>query len=104
MDGALKRFEKILVVDDVAVFLALVVEAVDAADRLEQAVVSHALVDVEVRRRGGVEASEKLVDDDQQLHLAGLLDEALLYLLLEQLDFGHGSIGVLAEVFSEHLP
>ena len=47
-DGAFERVEQVLVVDDVAVVLVVAVEAVDAADGLEEAVVLHLLVDVEV--------------------------------------------------------
>ena len=51
--------------------------------------VLHLLVDVEVGGRRRVEAGQELVHDDQQLHLPGLLDEALLHLLLELLDLVH---------------
>ena len=61
-----------LVVDDVAVVLVVAIETVHAADGLEQAVVLHLLVDVEVGRARGVEAGQQLVDDDQQPHLAGV--------------------------------
>ena len=69
-DRRLERVEQVAVVDDVAVVLVVAVEAVDAADGLEQAVVLHLLVDVEVGGRGRVEAGQQLVDDDQQPHLA----------------------------------
>ena len=55
--------------------------------------VVHLLVDVEVGRGRGVEAGQQLVDDDQQPHLAGLLDEALLDVLLELLDLVHRDVG-----------
>ena len=77
LDGAGEGVEEVPVIDDVAVVLVVAVEPVDAADGLEQAVVLHRLVDVEVGRRRGVEASEELVHDDEQLHLAGGLDEPL---------------------------
>jgi hypothetical protein len=48
LDRALQGTEKVLVVDDVAVFLVLAVQAVDPADRLEEAVVLHLFVDIEV--------------------------------------------------------
>ena len=48
----LERLEEVLVVDDVAVVFVVAVEPVDAADGLEQAVVLHLLVDVEVGRGG----------------------------------------------------
>ena len=75
-DGRLQRVEQVAVVDDVAVVLVVAVEAVDAADGLEQAVVLHLLVDVEIGGARRVEAGQQLVDHDQQPHLAGLVDEA----------------------------
>ena len=89
-DGALERVEQVAVVDDVAVVLVVAVEPVDAADGLEQAVVAHLLVDVEVGGRRRVEAGQQLVDDDQQPHLARVVDEPLLDVLLELLDLVHG--------------
>ena len=74
-DGRFERVEQVAVVDDVAVVLVVAVEAVDAADGLEQAVVAHLLVDVEVGGARGVEAGQQLVDHDEQPHLAGLFDE-----------------------------
>jgi hypothetical protein len=92
LDRAFQRSEQVLVVDDVAVFLVLAVEAIDAAYGLEQAVVLHLLVDVEVGRRRRVETGEELVHHDEQLHLPGLVDEALLYLLLELVGLIHGRL------------
>ena len=74
-DGGLEGVEQVAVVDDVAVVLVVTVEPVDSADGLEQAVVLHLLVDVEVGGARGVEAGQQLVDHDQQPHLAGLVDE-----------------------------
>ena len=102
-DGGLERVEQVAVVDDVAVVLVVAVEPVDAADGLEQAVVLHLLVDVEVGGARRVEAGQQLVDHDQQPHLAGLLDEPLLDLLLELLDLGHRLVGRLVEVVGQHL-
>ena len=77
---AFEALEQVLVVDDVAVFLVVAVEPVHAADGLEQAVVAHLLVDVEIGGRRRVEAGQQLVHHDQQLHLARLVDELLLHL------------------------
>ncbi|MNF75440.1 hypothetical protein D3C84_575040 [compost metagenome] len=63
--------------------LVLAIQTVDPADGLEQAVVAHLLVDVEVGRRRCVEAGQQLVHHDQQAHLPRLFDEALLDLFLE---------------------
>ena len=96
--------EEVAVVDDVAVGLVVAVEPVDSADGLEQAVVAHLLVDVEVGRARRVEAGQQLVDDDEQAHLAGLVDEAALDVLLELLDPQHRLVGRLVEVVRQHLP
>ena len=82
----LQALEQVPVVDDVAVFLVVAVQAVDAADGLEQAVVLHLLVDVEVGGGGRIEAGQQLVHHDQQLHLPRFVDEFLLDLFLELLD------------------
>ena len=71
-DGRFEGVEEVAVVDDVAVVLVVAVEPVDAADGLEEAVVLHLLVDVEIGGARRVEAGEQLVDDDQQPHLAGV--------------------------------
>ena len=102
-DGRLQRVEQVAVVDDVAVVLVVAVEPVDAADGLEQAVVLHLLVDVQVGGARRVEAGQQLVDDDEQPHLARVLDEALLDLVLELLDLGHRLVGRLVEVVGQHL-
>ena len=47
-EGTLEGVEEVFVVDDVAVLLVVTVEAVDAADGLEQTMVLHLLVDIEV--------------------------------------------------------
>ncbi|MNJ32551.1 hypothetical protein D3C77_272180 [compost metagenome] len=60
-NGAFQQLEQVLVVDDVTVLLILTVQAVDPADGLEQAVVAHLFVDVEVSGRRRVEAGQQLV-------------------------------------------
>ena len=61
-DSTFQGVEQVLVVDDVALVLVIAVEPVDAADGLEQAVVAHLLVDVQVSGGRCVEAGEQLVD------------------------------------------
>ena len=48
--GAFQALEEVLVVDDVAILLVLAVQPVHAADRLEEAVVPHLLVDLFLQR------------------------------------------------------
>ena len=93
-DGVLDLLEQVLVVDDVAEVLVLAVQPVGAADGLEQAVVLHGLVDVEVGAGRRVEAGEQLVHHDQQLHVGRLFDEQVLGPLLVGLGLGHARLGV----------
>ncbi len=65
--------------------------------------VAHRLVDIEVGGRRRIEAGEQLVDDDEQLHLAGLVDELLLHLALELVDAAHRVVLGLVEPGGEHL-
>ena len=65
--------------------------------------VAHLLVDVEIGGRGSVEAGQKLVHHDQELHLTRLLDELLLDLLLELLCLVHGGFWRLVEPVGKHL-
>ena len=102
-DGGLEGVEQVAVVDDVAVVLVVTVEPVDAADGLEEAVVLHLLVDVEVGSAGCVEAGQQLVDHDKQAHLARLVDEPVLHLLLEQRNLVCRSVLGLVEVVGQHL-
>ncbi len=92
-DGVLDLLEQVLVVDDVAEVLVLAVQPVGAADRLEQAVVLHRLVDVEIGAGRRVEAGEQLVHHDQQLHVRRLLGEQRLGPLLVGLGLGHARLG-----------
>ena len=62
----------------------------------------HRLVDVEASRRRSVESGQEHVDDDKKLHLAGVVNEAFLHLLLELVHLMHRSIFRLIEVRREH--
>ena len=92
-DGLLYFLEQVLVVNDVAKLLVIAVEPVGAADGLEQAMVLHGLVDVEVGAGRGIKARQQLVHHDQELHLGGRLDEAVLRLLLVGLGLGLARLG-----------
>ena len=85
LDRALDVLEEMLVVDDVPEILVLAVEPVHAADRLEERVVDHLLVDVEIGAGRRVKTRQQLVNDDQQLHRARMVDEPVLRPLLELL-------------------
>src|SRR5450755_899136 len=103
-DGVSQRVEQVAVIDDIAVALIVTVQAVHAADGLEQPVVAHGLVDVQVGGGRGVKAGQQFVDYDQQAHLPGMLDETVLDVLLELLDLVHDRVGRLIEVIGQHLP
>ncbi len=93
-DGVLDLLEQILVVDDVAEILVFAVEPVRAADRLEQTVILHRLVDVEIGAGRRVEAGQQLVHDDQQPHVGRLLREQRLGPFLVGLGLGHARLGI----------
>ena len=65
--------------------------------------VAHLLVDVEVGGGRGIKAREQLVDDDQQLHLARLIDELLFHLQLEAFDLADRLFCRLAKPVGQHL-
>ena len=48
VDRLLQRLEQVFVIDDVAVLLVVTIEPIHPADGLEQVVISHLLVDIEV--------------------------------------------------------
>ncbi len=77
-DGVLDLLEEVLVIDDVTELLILAVQPVRAADSLEQAMVLHALVDIEISAGRRIEAGEEHVHDDQQLHVRGPALEQLV--------------------------
>ena len=81
-DRLLHVAEQLLEVDDVAVVLVVAIEPIGAADRLEQVVVAQLVVEVDVRAARRIEAGQQLADDDQQLHVRRLLDEAALGFVL----------------------
>src|SRR5439155_9947892 len=74
--------EQFLEVDDVAVILVVAIEAIGAADGLEQVVVAQFVIEVDVRAARRIEAGQQLADNDQQLHVRRLLDKAALGLVL----------------------
>ncbi len=102
MNGALQALEQVLVVDDVAVFLVVAVQAIDAANGLEQTMVAHLLVDVEKGRGRGVKAGQQPVHHDQQLHLPWLVHELVLDLSLELVGFPHRRIRRFLEPIRQH--
>ena len=54
--------------------------------------------------RRGVEASQQLVYDNQELHLPRLLDEALFHLVFEEFDLVHCCVFGLIEMLRKHPP
>ena len=85
--------EQVLVVDDVAKILVLAVQPVGPTDRLEQAVVLHGLVDVEIGAGRRVETRQQLLHHHEQLHVRRLLGEQRLGLLLVGLCLAHTRLG-----------
>ena len=83
VDRGFEALEQVLVIDDVAIFLVFAIEPVDAANRLKQAVIMHLLVDVEIGRGRCVKTGQKLIDNDEKLHLPRLVHKFLLGILFE---------------------
>ena len=81
-DGVLHVLEQLLVVNDVAIVLVVAVKPVGPADGLEQSVVAHLVVEIDVGAARRVEAGQELAHHDQQLAVGGLFDEAPLGLVL----------------------
>ena len=75
--------KQFFVVDNIAEILALAIQSVDPADGLEQAMIVHRLVDVQVGAAGGIEARQELIHDDQQLHIRRFFHELPLSFLFE---------------------
>ena len=81
-DGVFHFGEEVAVIDDVAEILVLTVEAIGATDGLEEAMILHSLVDIEVGAGWCVEACEQFVHHDQEFHVRWLLDEEFFRFLL----------------------
>ena len=93
-DGVLHLLEQVLVIDDVAKVLVFTIEPVGAADGLEQAVVLHGLVDIQVRARRRIKAGQQLVHHHQQAHVGRLFDEQRLGLVFVGFGFGLARFGL----------
>src|SRR5689334_16326665 len=63
---SLDLLEQVLVINDVAEGFVLSVEAIRATYGLEESMVLHRLINVEVRAARRIEAGEKLLNDDQE--------------------------------------
>ena len=87
-DHLLHVGEEFLEIDDIAVVLVVAIQAVGAADGLEQGMVVQLVVQVDAGAGGRIEAGQQLADDDQQLAVGRLLDKAALDLRLVLLRAG----------------
>src|SRR6267143_3564657 len=77
-DGILHLLEQVLVIHDVTKILVIPIETVRAADSLEEAMILHALVDIEEGAAWSIESGEEFVHYDQELHVGGLFLEQFL--------------------------
>ena len=89
----LDLLEQVFVVHDIPEVLVLAVEPVGAADGLEEAVVLHALVDVEVGAAWRVEAGQQFIHHHEQLHGGRLVLEEVLRPILVGLCLGQARTG-----------
>src|ERR1019366_1542920 len=97
-----KASEEVFVIDDVSVVLVVAIQSIHTADRLEEAVIAHLLVDIEICCRRRIKAGQELVHHDQQLHLAWLFDELLFHFLLEGLNLIRRSFLRLVKPLRKH--
>ena len=93
-NGFFHLLEQVLVIDDVAKVLVIAVQSVGAADCLEQTMVLHGLVDVQVRAGRCIKAGQQLVHHDQQAHVGRLLDEQSLGLVFVGFRLGLAWLGL----------
>ena len=84
----LELSEQLLVIHDIAEVLTIIIETVDAANRLKQAVILHPLVDVKVGTRRRIESGEQFIHNDKELHVCRLLYEFALCFLFKFLHLG----------------
>ena len=85
---SLELSKQLLVIHDIAEVLTIIIETVDAANRLKQAVILHPLVDVKVGTRRRIKSGEQLVYDNKELHICRLLYKLPLCLLFKFLHLG----------------
>jgi hypothetical protein len=98
-DRVFDFFEQVFVIDDVATGFVVPIEAVDAADGLEETVILHAFVDVEVGAAWRIKSGQEFIDDDQKFHGGGFGFEVFFGLVF--VGFGFGFVGAGGDGFEE---
>ena len=105
LHGSGQITEQLLVIHDIAKILIFAIQAIDTADCLEQAMIVHGLVNIQICAGRCIEAGQQLVYHDQQLHIIGFFDEFLLCCLFKFLDpFGNTAlVRSVIRVNADHL-
>ena len=103
LNSLFKTFEQVLVVNDVSVIFVITVKTIHSTNRLEQSVVAHLLIDIEVRGGRRVKTGEQLIHHNEQLHLARLLNKLFLSSLLVLFRTVNHRLGRIIEEISQHL-
>ena len=98
--------KQLLIIDNVAEILGLIIQTIHTADCLKQAVIVHRLVNVEISAGRCVESGQEFVHHDEQLHVRGFFNKLplglcfkLFYLfcntalILRGIDADHTQIG-----------
>lgn len=80
-DRVLHLLKQLFVIDDMAIVLVVAVEAIGAANSLEQVVIAQLVVEVDVGAGRRIKPSQQFADHDQQLQVGRLVDKALLGLI-----------------------
>ena len=105
LHGSRQIAKQLLVIHDIAEILILSIQTIDTADCLEQAMIVHGLVNIQICAGRCIEAGQQLVYHDQQLHIIGFFDEFLLCCLFKFLDpFGNTAlVRSVIRVNADHL-
>ena len=95
--------EKFLVVDNDTEGLRLVIQTVHAANRLEQAMVLHLFVDIQICAMRSIKTSQQLIDYNEQLHVSRFINELAFGFLLKSFHLLVDARSIIAFFDSDHL-
>ena len=91
--------EQILVIHDKTEFFVFAIQPVDAADGLEQAMILHRFIDIQIGATGRIETGQQFIDHDQQLHICRLVDKQPFCLIFVSFGLGFARFG--ADIFQQ---
>ena len=83
----LKLAEKLFIIDDISKVLGIIVQTVYSTDRLEQTVILHILINIQICARWSIESRKQLIYNNKQFHICRLFHKFPFRFLLKLLDF-----------------